>query len=281
MTSKLDLGVRHILPMFPFLLVLAAGVGWFLIRQSRGWAVLAVALIAFHVLSSMYTYPNYLPYSNEAFGGPSNTYKVLSDANVGWESGLKNLAAYLNKHHITQCWLAFDGPNPPDYYRIPCKPLPTMFTIMLGRSQVLPEKIQGPIFLGSQNLSGFDFGPDELNPYQQFMNMRPAANLGGEILEYDGEFNLPLAAAVSHFGAAQNFLRQKQIDAAFTECKEAVALDPKAFDAHLLLMQIYAQRKQMDDAENEYKTAMHIYQTVHPDYQAYGPPPPDPLAKQQ
>ena len=279
MTSKLDLGIRHILPMFPFLIVLAAAVAWALIRQSRAWAVLTVALIAFHVFSSLRTYPNYLPYSNEAFGGPSNTYKVVSDANVGWESGLKALASYLNSHNITQCWLAFDGPNPPAYYHIPCKPLPTMFTIYAGRSQVLPEQIQGPVFLGSQNLTGFDFGPDELNPYEQFVKLRPAAVLDGEILEYDGDFKIPVATAVSHTAEAENLMRQKQFDAAVRECKEAITLDPQLFPAHLFLMAIYEQRRQMDDAENEYRAAMHIYQTVHPDYQAYNDPPADPMGK--
>lgn len=279
MTSKLDLGIRHILPMFPFLLVLAGAVAWTLIRQSRFWATIAVALIAFHVLSSLHTYPNYLPYSNEAFGGPSNTYKVLSDANVGWDSGLKGLAAYLNNRHITQCWLAFDGLNPPAYYHIPCKPLPSIFAFYAGRTQLVPEQIQGPIFLGSENLSGFDFGPDELNPYEQFVKLEPTAVLDGEILEYEGDFKIPVASAITHIGEAQRLMRQKQLDAAAVECQEAIALDPQLLLAHLFLLEIYEQRRQMDEAESEYRVAMHIYQTVHPDYQAYNDPPVDPMGK--
>jgi hypothetical protein len=279
MTSKLDLGIRHILPMFPFLIVLAGAAAWTLIRKSRAWAFVAVALIAFHVLSSLHTYPNYLPYSNEAFGGPSNTYKVVSDANVGWESGLKALSAYLNTNHINQCWFAFDGPNNPAYYHIPCKPLPTLFGVMTGRSEVVPEQIQGPVFLGSAELSGFDFGPDEMNPYRQFANLHPTAVLAGEILEYDGTFQIPAIAGVSHFAAANGLMRQKQFDAALQESKEAARLDPNFLAPHEILSAIYAQRKQMDDAENEYRTAMHIYQTVHPDYQAYNDPPVDPIGK--
>ena len=279
MTSKLDLGLRHILPMFPFLIVLAGAVAWTLIHRSRAWAAVTVALFVFHMASSLHAYPNYLPYSNEAFGGPSNTYRVVSDANVGWESGLRTLAAYLKSHNITQCWLAFDGPNDPAYYHIPCKPLPTAFSRMLGRSQVIPEQIQGPVFLASELLTGFDFGPDDMNPYQQFVNLRPDAVLGGEILRYDGNFNIPVAAAASHFAEAQSLMRQKQFDAAARECQEAIELDPQLFPAHLFLLEIYEQRKQMDKAEDEYRTAMHIYKTDHPDYRAYGPPPVDPISK--
>jgi len=277
MTSKLDLGIRHILPMFPFLIVLAGAVAWTLLRQSRGWAVVVVALLAFHVVSSLHTYPNYLPYSNEAFGGPSNTYRVVSDANVGWESGLKNLANYTNSHHITQCWFAFDGPNDPAYYHIPCKPLPTLFAVLIGRTQVVPEQVQGPVFLGSSELSGFDFGPDDLNPYQQFVSLRPTAVLGGEILEYDGTFQIPAIAGVSHFGVANTLMQQKKFDAAFEECKLATQLNPKLIYPHEILSSLYAQRKQLNDAISEYQAAMHIYQTVHPDYQAYSDPPVNPL----
>jgi tetratricopeptide (TPR) repeat protein len=278
MTSKLDLGIRHILPMFPFLIILAASVAYTLARRSRVWGTLVVALLVFHAASSLHTYPNYLPYSNEAFGGPSNTYRVLSDANVGWEGGLKNLANYINSHHITQCWFAFDGPNNPDYYHIPCKPLPTLFAVLVGRSQIVPEQIQGPVFLGSSELSGFDFGPDDLNPYQQFVNLRPTNVIGGEILEYEGTFQIPAIAGVSHFGAANMLMRQKQFEAAIQECKTATELNPKLIYPHEILSALYAQRKQIDDAMNEYKTALHIYQTIHPDYQVFNDPPVNPLS---
>lgn len=278
MASKLDLGLRHILPMFPFLIVLAGAVAFTLARQSRAWAVAIVALLAFHVISSLHTYPNYLPYSNEAFGGTSNTYKLVSDANVGWEGGLKNLASYIDSHHISQCWLAFDGPNDPAYYHIPCKPLPTMFTVLTGRVQAVPEQLQGTVFLGSQNLSGFDFGPDDMNPYHQFISMRPTAVIGGEILQYDGSFQTSEIAAVSHFGTALASLRQQKFDVAFQESQKAAELNPMLIYPHEFLSMIYAQQKQMDKAENEYQTAMHIYQTVHPDYQVYNDPPVNPIA---
>lgn len=281
MTSKLDLGIRHILPIFPLLIVLAAAIALTLARQSRAWTVAIVALLTFHVVSSLHTYPNYLPYSNEAFGGTSNTYRLVSDANVGWEGGLKTLAKYLDDRHITQCWLAFDGPNDPAYYHIPCKPLPTLFAVLIGRTQIVPSDIQGPVFLGSNELTGFDFGPDDMNPYRQFVNLHPGAVIGGEILEFDGSFQMPEVAGVSHFGAANALMQQKKFDVAFEECKKAIELDPQLIYPHEMLAALYAQRKQLNDAASEYRAAMHIYQTVHPDYQAYNDPPADPVGKHQ
>lgn len=151
MTSKLDIGLRHILPMYPFLIVLAGAVGWMLIRQSRGWAVVATALLAFHVVSSLKAFPNYLPYSNEAWGGPSKTYRVLADSNTGWHGGLRTLQGYLQRRNVTKCWFAYDGPVNPDYYHIPCSPLPTLMSYLTDRPQeMVPETIEGPVFIGSQ-----------------------------------------------------------------------------------------------------------------------------------
>ena len=279
MTSKLDLGLRHILPIYPFLIVLAGAVAWMLMRRSRTWAAVVVVLLALHVVSSLHTFPTYLPYSNEAFGGPSNTYKVVSDANVGWEGGVKTLQAYLNSRHITHCWFAFNGPYDPAYYHIPCSPLPSLFSVLTGRAQdAVPEQIQGPVFIGSIELTGFDWGPDDLNPYQQFVDMRPSAVLGGEILEFDGSFQTAKIAALSHFAIANRLLAQKQVSAALQECKAAEQLDPDFIYPHEVLAPLYAAMKQPDNAMSEYQAALHIYQNVHPDFQAERDPPQNPLA---
>jgi 4-amino-4-deoxy-L-arabinose transferase-like glycosyltransferase len=279
MTSKLSIGLRHILPIYPFLIVLAGGAGWMLARQSRRWAYVVTILLAFHIVSSLWAYPNYLPYSNEAFGGPSNSHKVVSDANVGWEGGLKALQSHLNSRHITHCWFAYDGPVDPAYYHIPCSPMPTFFSWLFQRPQtVVPEKIEGPVFIGSNAMTGYDWGPDDLNPYSQFVHLRPSTVLQGEILQYDGSFQVTQASALSHFAVAGHLQDQKQLDAALVEYKLAEQLDPNAILTHEMLASLYAQMKQPDDAMREYQTAMHIYQTVHPDFQKLNDPPENPLA---
>ena len=85
-TSKLNIGIRHVLPVMPFLIVLAAAGAISLARMSRPWAWAVSIILAFHVVSSLRAFPDYLPYSNEIFGGKDNTHRVLADANVGWEA---------------------------------------------------------------------------------------------------------------------------------------------------------------------------------------------------
>ena len=104
--SKLDLGIRHLLPIFPFLFLIAGGGAAALINRSWRWAVPAFALLVLHGGSSLNAYPAYLAYSNEAWGGTNQTFKWLGDSNVGWSAGLKEVARYVRDQHVSPCWIS-------------------------------------------------------------------------------------------------------------------------------------------------------------------------------
>src|SRR6202007_3117947 len=108
--SMLNLGVRHLLPIYPFCIVLAAAAAGSLVRRSVVGRVVVAALLALTVVSSMRSFPDFLAYSNEAAGGPSRTYLVVTDSNADWGQGLKWTKSYLDQHPAPQCW--FDNYNP-------------------------------------------------------------------------------------------------------------------------------------------------------------------------
>ncbi len=63
--------------------------------------------------------PFYLPYSNEAFGGPSKTYLRLHDSNVDWGQDLGRLADRLRERYAGErVWLVYKGSGVPSYYGI-------------------------------------------------------------------------------------------------------------------------------------------------------------------
>jgi hypothetical protein len=109
MNSKINIGVRHILPLYVFLAVLIAGAARSLMRSDRRWQYVVVALLLFHVFSSVRSYPNYMAYSNELWGGPSQTYKYLTDSNVDWAQQLKSTKQYLDGRGLKECWFAYFG----------------------------------------------------------------------------------------------------------------------------------------------------------------------------
>ena len=116
MTGSRDLGVRYAIFVPMFLAVAAAGV----VVVRRRWAhVAAAVLVVFAAVSSLWTFPYYLPYSNEAFGGPAETHLRLHDSNVDWGQDLGRLADRLRQRYPHErIWLVYKGSGVPSSYGI-------------------------------------------------------------------------------------------------------------------------------------------------------------------
>jgi hypothetical protein len=116
MTGARDFGTRYVIFM-PIFLAVAAGTV-VLIRLRWAWVPTA-AFVLFVAVSSLRTYPYYLPYSNEAFGGPSKTHLNLHDSNVDWGQDLARLATVLRQRYPGETvWLVYKGSGVPGYYGI-------------------------------------------------------------------------------------------------------------------------------------------------------------------
>lgn len=116
MTGSRDLGVRYAVFMPVFGAVAAAGVA---VVRRRWVHMAAAALVAFVAVSSLRTFPYYLPYSNEACGGPARTHLRLHDSNVDWGQDLGRLADRLRLRYPGEpVWLVYKGSGVPSYYGI-------------------------------------------------------------------------------------------------------------------------------------------------------------------
>jgi hypothetical protein len=268
MFSGLNLGVRHILPIYPFSIVLAAAAGWHFAARSRLAALGVAALLVFAAASSLHSFPNYLAYSNEAFGGPANTYRVVTDSNADWGQGLKWVKSYLDRQHITDCWFDYSVPTvDPRYYGIACKPLlSSMYGF--GKASPVPPSISGTILISATELEGLMWGPDVLNPYEQFKSRRPDAVIGNTVLVYRGTFDVPLLAAHSHEAGAVAHLFQGKVPEAITEEQAAVNEAPDSAEMHATLGRMLMMAGRTAEGRQELGTALQLARTIHPDYQA-------------
>lgn len=116
MNGSRDLGVRYALFVPVFLAVVA---GCAVAVRGRRTGLLWTALVLFVAVSSLRTYPYYLPYSNEAFGGPAETRLRLHDSNVDWGQDLGRLADRLRRDHPrAKVWLVYKGAGVPAAYGI-------------------------------------------------------------------------------------------------------------------------------------------------------------------
>jgi tetratricopeptide (TPR) repeat protein len=150
---------------------------------------------------------------------------------------------------------------------------------MGSADQTIPQHIDGPVFVGSYAVVGSFFGPDQLNPYDQFFRMHPAHVIAGEFLEYDGSFDVPQLAAQGEVNEAEILRRSGKNDEAILHAQRAAALDPADMDPHELLTQIYAAKHENDQAESEYQTWVRLYAALPPALDAFADKPQDPQAK--
>jgi 4-amino-4-deoxy-L-arabinose transferase-like glycosyltransferase len=268
LTSGMNIGVRHILPIYPFLMVLAGWAAATLIQRRRQWACLVVLVLVFDVISSVRAFPVFLAYSNELWGGPSRTYKYLSDSNVDWGQQLKATKQYLDGRQVKQCWFAYfaEVVADPTYYGIPCKPLTTIASVWLQPSIDVPTSIDGPVLISAGVLSGYEFGPGALNPYDQFQKLRPTAVIEHGIFVFDGHFEIPLAAALNRVTQAQLLAQSNHLDEALSEAEIAVKLAPDSLQTQAQLGFILMQLKRPDEARTALQRALTLAQTVHPEF---------------
>ncbi|MFC7550879.1 phospholipid carrier-dependent glycosyltransferase [Plantactinospora sp. GCM10030261] len=115
-TGSRDFGTRYVIFLPMFLAVAAAAV---LAWRHRWIGAAAGVLVLLVAVSSLRAYPYYLPYSNEAFGGPAQTHRHLHDSNVDWGQDLGRLADRLRERYPGErIWLVYKGSGDPAYYGI-------------------------------------------------------------------------------------------------------------------------------------------------------------------
>jgi hypothetical protein len=100
MTSSINIGIRHLLPVFPFLFLLCADFLRELAhRGKRHGGILVSAVLVWNLAEVAYAYPNYMAYMNELRGSRPE-WSYLSDSNVEWGDDVADLVRYMKSHDI-------------------------------------------------------------------------------------------------------------------------------------------------------------------------------------
>jgi hypothetical protein len=111
MTSHINIGIRHFLPVYPFLFIAAGALIERLlrVRYARHLAI-ALVVLAFGWMSAeaLRAYPDYLPYMNQLASAHPHWW-YLSDSNVEWGEDGRALADYLHARGETEIVGALAG----------------------------------------------------------------------------------------------------------------------------------------------------------------------------
>lgn len=106
MTSKVNIGVRHTLPIYPLLAVGIAALWPSISYRAR---ITASVLVGWLIFEALFTYPLYLQYFNEFAGGSRNGYRYLVDSNYDWGQDAKRLKTFLAERGIQHIYLDYFG----------------------------------------------------------------------------------------------------------------------------------------------------------------------------
>ncbi len=118
LTSRLNIGHRHLLPVYPVLFIATGALGtWW---KSGKWSTAGVLLlVGWQGLLAFFTWPHYIAYFNELAGGPENGWRHLVDSSLDWGQDLPGLKKWLDRNAAGEpVYLAYFGTGEPDYYSI-------------------------------------------------------------------------------------------------------------------------------------------------------------------
>jgi 4-amino-4-deoxy-L-arabinose transferase-like glycosyltransferase len=258
--SGMNIGIRHVLFLYPVAALLAAAGCIALARQNRRWAWVGGALVAFHILSAMAVFPAEMAYANEAWGGTANAHKHLSDSSVDWAQQLPHVRQWIDAHPGEECWFAYSAyPDlRPQAYGIPCHPLPTAHTGGDFLPVEVPETIHGNLLLSADDLEACDWPSDQLNVFNRFRSMPMADQIDHSVFVYHGTFHIPEAAALASVQKSQLLLSQNKPTDALLAAKRAVSLQPDSLLALTALGDAQTASGDKDDARTAYQSALAV-----------------------
>jgi 4-amino-4-deoxy-L-arabinose transferase-like glycosyltransferase len=94
--TNLNIGLRHMIPVYPALIVVAsASAAW---ATTRAWRIAVMLAAAWMAATAVFAFPYYLGYFNEAAGGWRNGHRWLVDSNIDWDQDFLRVRDYERAH---------------------------------------------------------------------------------------------------------------------------------------------------------------------------------------
>ncbi|HEV8000797.1 MAG TPA: glycosyltransferase family 39 protein, partial [Planctomycetaceae bacterium] len=180
-SSPMQLGIRYVLPVIPFIVLFASqAAGWLDFKTFPVRSLMTIGLAALMLLSLRY-HPEHLSYFNEFAGGPLGGREHLLDSNLDWGQDLGGLERYLSEHPAKgadqSIGLAYFGTVPPAalgirYSIAPEKPQPGRFAVSVNFEQGRPHWVRTP---------DNKIQPVNIGQFEYFGFFQPVARIGYSI----------------------------------------------------------------------------------------------------
>jgi len=248
--SNLNIGIRHILPAYPFLFVIVSSITTIQFSSPRFFASCFVGLALWYLVSTLSIFPSYLAYFNE-FVGPKRGYLKLVDSNLDWGQDLKRLKKFMDQRGIKQIYLSYFGTADPCYYGINLVELPG-YTPERPRCRKRAVDIRPDfIAISATNLQSVYFL--DKKSFEWLKNYTPIAQIGYSIFVYDIKGDVS-----AHNKLGILFLKFNMHKEALKEFELAVKLVPNEAAHHANLGYAYYRMSSYGKAEKAYENALKL-----------------------
>jgi len=185
--QNINIGIRHILPVYPFIYLLTGGLCSIKFKRQRLIKYAFTGLMLWYGYNAYSIYPHHLAFFNELTGGPKNGYKYLVDSNLDWGQDLPGLKKYMEQNNIKKVNLSYFGLSNPGYYDIDYNYLPSN-AIFQTPDQAASAKSMNEtrIFAISATMLQGVYSENR-NFYGFFKNLTPVEKIGYSIFIYSLE----------------------------------------------------------------------------------------------
>jgi Dolichyl-phosphate-mannose-protein mannosyltransferase len=125
-----QLGIRYLLPIFPFLAISSIIAVKYMTRYRNGKLRLPVALLLIWlVVTNLLAYPHYLAYFNAFAGGPEGGKDWFATSNLDWGQDLPGLKKWQEKMGNPPMYIFYFGQGDLGYYGVKCSTKPEYIAI--------------------------------------------------------------------------------------------------------------------------------------------------------
>jgi hypothetical protein len=116
-TCRVQIGVRLMLPLIAFLCIGVGAAAATAFREVHGWKRMLLAIwlvvgISSTAMASVRVWPHGICFTNAAWGGTANGYRLLSDSNYDWGQGLPDLRKWQQSHNAAEINVWYFGTDP-------------------------------------------------------------------------------------------------------------------------------------------------------------------------
>jgi len=191
MGSSLNLGLRHMLPVYPLLYVgIAAAAAKLLGCWPKTVTTLGVLLVLGLAAESLRAFPNYIAFFNTPADQGIGRLELLGDSNLDWGQDLPALKRWQEQNPQRRLYLAYFGICQPRAYGIRFIDAPgttrvEMANDLPGRPTTLPAAPGDVLAVSATLLQGLYLTPHERQYYDQVRQCRPLAVLNHTIYLYE------------------------------------------------------------------------------------------------